>query len=159
MKRLQEGPRAPHLNCARSKKHMSGNGRNSIYLAQLGLEFKDLSSRDVCLLIAFSMAPHLIGTLVYALLAASLEIHLDLMTWGWIRSAVILVTLLPISVAGLGIREGAMLYLLSSYGVPEEQAMAMAFLVFGTVLLFLTMGGLLEGRKVFMSRTPAHSED
>jgi hypothetical protein len=60
--------------------------------------------------------------------------------------------MVPISVSGLGIREGASLLLLLPYGVPGEKALALSFLIFATTLLLIgALGGLLEARKQIFS--------
>jgi hypothetical protein len=57
--------------------------------------------------------------------------------------------MIPISISGLGVREGALLFLLKPYGVWGEEALALSLIIFGiTVLLIGAIGGLLEGRKL-----------
>lgn len=51
-----------------------------------------------------------------------------------------LVLLLPISVAGVGPREGTLIFLLAGYGIPREQALAYSLLQLAVFTLF---GGLL----------------
>lgn len=50
---------------------------------------------------------HLLGVIVYYLLAQSLSMGVPFVTIGWIRSAMLIATLLPITVSGLGLREPA----------------------------------------------------
>ena len=96
-----------------------------------------------------SLTQHLIGVLTSHLLGESLEIPINLVTWGWLRSAVIIATMVPISVAGIGIREGALLYLLKPYGVLGEESLAFSLLVFAVgVLLSALVGGVLEAKTI-----------
>ena len=53
---------------------------------------------------------------------------------------------LPISIAGLGIREGTLLGLLPLYGVVPSAAVAFAFLLLARILILGIGGGLLEAR-------------
>lgn len=52
-------------------------------------------------------------------------------------------TILPISVGGLGVREGAMVVLLAAFSVDETTAIIMAFSLYLTKLLVGLLGGLL----------------
>ena len=54
---------------------------------------------------------------------------------GWVRSIVQLVTVLPISIGGLGVREGALVLTLAWFGVADHDALALAILVFATTIL------------------------
>jgi len=59
-----------------------------------------------------------------------------------ILPAVILLASLPISFAGWGLREGAIMMALGAYGVPQETALAMS-LVYGTLHLASAFPGLI----------------
>ncbi|MCX6020694.1 MAG: hypothetical protein NTZ05_02990, partial [Chloroflexi bacterium] len=50
----------------------------------------------------------------------------------------------PVSVAGLGLREGAYVVLLGRYGVPDEQGLALALAVFGMILAQGLAGGVVD---------------
>jgi hypothetical protein len=62
----------------------------------------------------------------------------------WIVACVSLVHLLPISLAGLGIREAAYAGLLEQYGVPLASGLAVSLAVFGVILAQALIGGLVE---------------
>jgi hypothetical protein len=53
-----------------------------------------------------------------------------------------LFTLIPVSVAGIGTRELAMVYLFSCLGLPSEQAVAFSFLLLGFLLTHSVIGFL-----------------
>jgi uncharacterized protein (TIRG00374 family) len=111
-------------------------------------EYQKLSLNSLAYIFSLSITVQLLGILGYYLLAMSLGINISFITIGWIRSAVLIISMIPISVSGLGIREAVSLFLLKPYGIPGEEAVALSFLVFGaTILLIGAMGGLLEGRK------------
>ncbi len=109
------------------------------------LKFKELSITECLLIFIPTLLSHLLGVLVFVLLAASLNIPIGFIALGWIRAAVITSTMLPISFAGLGVRDGAMIYLLGCYGISGYKALAMSFLIFiVTVVQGAVIGGIWE---------------
>jgi uncharacterized membrane protein YbhN (UPF0104 family) len=74
----------------------------------------------------------------------SLGIGLDLTLFQIFVSIplVIIVSAIPISFAGWGLREGAMVVILSIYGVPKEEALALS-LLFGIVQFLSAFPGLI----------------
>ena len=62
----------------------------------------------------------------------------------WIVSTVSLAHVLPISFGGLGVREGAYVFLLHQYGVPIANALSLSLAIFGIILLQGMVGGMLE---------------
>jgi len=104
-----------------------------------------LGLRRLSVAFGLSFAAHLLGIIGYVVLVWALGLDIPVVTVGWIRSGMILATMLPISVSGLGLREGAALLLLAPYGVSGEHAVALSLLVFGvTVLLPGLLGGASE---------------
>lgn len=100
---------------------------------------------DQLRLAALAVLPHIFGTIAFATLGAALGITESVVTWGWIRTVVILATMLPLSVAGLGVRELSLVYLLGFYAVVPADALALASLIFAvTVIAPATIGAALE---------------
>jgi uncharacterized protein (TIRG00374 family) len=62
----------------------------------------------------------------------------------WVVAAASLLQSLPISIAGVGVREGAYVYILGTQGVEEANALALSLLVFGIQVLLALVGGLLQ---------------
>jgi len=56
---------------------------------------------------------------------------------------VVAITMLPISINGIGLREGAFLYFLSRYGVSSSDAIAVSFAVFAVIVGFGLLGGVV----------------
>jgi len=82
---------------------------------------------------------------VYAVLGAGLGMSVSFAAMGWVRSVVVLITVLPISIGGLGVREGALVFTLQAYGVASHEALALAILIFATTILAPgLLGGILE---------------
>lgn len=91
-----------------------------------------------------AVASNLLSVMVYYLLARAVGLDVSSVTIGWVRSAMIIATILPISVSGLGLREGASLLLLSGYGIAAEHIVAFSLTVFALFVLFGLLGGVLE---------------
>ena len=92
-----------------------------------------------------SLGAHVLGIAVYFLLAGGMGLAVPFLALGWMRSIAVLMAILPFSVSGLGLREGAMVALLGQRGVAADAALAYALLVFGiTVLSVGLVGGLVE---------------
>jgi uncharacterized membrane protein YbhN (UPF0104 family) len=53
-------------------------------------------------------------------------------------------TLLPISLGGLGVREGSLVFLLAFYGVPTSEAITLSFLIYLNQVFVGLIGGLLQ---------------
>lgn len=105
-----------------------------------------LGPDDLAWVFLLSIAAHLFDVGVFWMLARVLDLDMTLVSMGWVRSCILLSTLLPVTVAGLGLREGASILLLGLYGVSEERALAFGLLVFAITSLGLgAAGGLLEG--------------
>lgn len=109
-----------------------------------------LSRKQTTLIYLLSTAAHLLGIICWYLLCRALGIEISLITIAWVRSAVILATMIPVSISGLGLREGAVVLLLTGYGVSQENALAFSILVFFfTVVLIGVAGGLVEAIRMF----------
>jgi uncharacterized membrane protein YbhN (UPF0104 family) len=78
------------------------------------------------------------------LLASSLGMHLSLMSAVWITAAVYAVVLLPISVAGVGVREVTLTKALGLLGINSSLAVALSILLFADPLINALIGGLLQ---------------
>ncbi len=75
-----------------------------------------------------------------AAIAARFAVELPLAEWAWILGAVSVVTLLPISIGGAGVREGAFVGILAIFGIRAETALAISFALFGLQLALGAIG-------------------
>jgi uncharacterized membrane protein YbhN (UPF0104 family) len=80
------------------------------------------------------------------ILARALGAELSLVTAIWVNAAVYAAVLLPISIAGVGVREFTLLNALGLVGVRPELTVALALLLFADPLLNALIGGLLQIR-------------
>lgn len=102
---------------------------------------------------SISVSAQLLGVGSYVLLARAVDVDVSASALGWIRSAVIFITMVPVSIGGIGLREGAFLFFLAPYGVGEERVLALSFLAFAaTVVVFGAAGGLLEAMDALAGR-------
>ena len=100
---------------------------------------------------ALSILAHMAGVLSYYLIAKSLSLEISFVTIAWVRSATILVAILPVSVSGLGVRESALLLLLAPYGTAPADALAFSLLVFATTILGTALvGGTVEAKRLLL---------
>ena len=70
--------------------------------------------------------------------------QMSLLQVAWVSSLVFLLQALPISIAGLGVREGAYVYILSLYGFSTDLGFALGLLFFTHMLVFAAIGGILN---------------
>ncbi len=113
--------------------------------------FRNYSIPSIAFIFILSVISQIFGVVAYYILALSLDIDISFFAMGWIRCAVVIVTMIPISLSGLGIREGALLLLLRPYGIQEDEALAFSLTVFTvTTIMVGLIGGLLEGRKFLL---------
>jgi glycosyltransferase 2 family protein len=105
-----------------------------------------LSPMALAGIFGISILAQLPGILVFVALGDGLGLSVPLLSMGWIRSVVVVLSLLPISIGGVGVREGALVVTLHAFGVPAHQALALSILVFATTILVPGLaGGLVEG--------------
>ncbi len=97
-------------------------------------------------IVGISIVAQLPGILAFVALGEGLGLSVPLLSMAWIRSVVVVLSLLPISIGGVGVREGALVLMLHGFGVPAHQAFALSILVFATTILAPGLaGGMVEG--------------
>lgn len=107
-----------------------------------------------------SVLAHVISIFAYVCVARSLGLDLTLGTIAWTRSAAILAAMLPVSVAGLGVRESAFLVLLAPYGILGEEAIAYSLAIFVLTMVGLGLiGGVPEAGRLFRQKRSVGTEE
>ncbi len=105
-----------------------------------------LPVRNLLFIFLYSIAAHLLGVVAYYAIAQSMDLGLSFMTVGWLRCVLILITMVPITFSGLGLRELTAIVLLGSMGISQGQAVTYALLVFAlTILSIALIGGVYDG--------------
>ena len=111
-----------------------------------------LGPRVALPVLAAAVAVHLCVCVAVAVLAPALEIRLGLLASLTVVPTVMLITLLPISIGGWGVREGAMVIALGAVGVRESDALLISVLyglgwaVVGALGALLWLAGRPVGR-------------
>lgn len=123
-----------------------------------------LSRRPALTSLALSIVIHLISVAVVGLLAKGIALDIPTTTLLALVPTVMLLATLPISLAGWGVREGAMVTALSYVGINAGDALALSVL-FGFATIVASLPGailwLLEGRgitRVLRSQKELESE-
>jgi glycosyltransferase 2 family protein len=115
-------------------------------------QYRNLSRGYFGVIFALSLTYNIFVILVYYLFVLSLNMNIPFMTIAWIRSFLFILAIFPISISGLGIREGALVFLLNPYGVPAADAVALSFLLRGVGLCIGGIGGLYEAWRLFLPK-------
>lgn len=101
-----------------------------------------------------SVAVHGLGIFAWWILARAIGLDLGLLEIAWVRSASQIVGLLPVTVGGLGLREGTTVLLLALFHVAAADALALSLLAFlVTVLGVGVVGGTWEAARLLRQRT------
>jgi len=77
-------------------------------------------------------------------ITCALELDLTLLQVGWIRSLTMLATLVPVTVAGIGMREAVFIILMGECGVEPPAALAFSLIAFSLQISLGIIGGGLE---------------
>ena len=95
--------------------------------------------------LGWSVLMHGLGAAAYWQLAHALGLELTFAEGGWGRTAMLVATLLPISFAGIGLREGAAVVALGALGIAGDVSVAFSLLCFVVTILGPgVVGGILE---------------
>lgn len=98
---------------------------------------------------ALSFGVHGLGIVAWWILARALGLQLGLTEIAWVRSAALVAGLLPVTVGGLGLREGTVVALLAVFGLSSADALSLSLLAFTvTVLGVGVVGGFGEAARL-----------
>lgn len=103
-------------------------------------------------IVLFAVVRHVVGIYSFYLVALALHVELSFLTIGWIRVVLHAIMSLPISLSGIGVREGSLVVLLAEYGVSGADAVALAFLLFVVNLAQNSLGGIFELKNLIRPR-------
>jgi uncharacterized protein (TIRG00374 family) len=115
-------------------------------------QFHNLTKTEFIKITLLIAAKHIIGIITFVLFALAVQIELSFVNLGWIRTSIMIFMMLPISVAGLGIREGGLIIMFQLYDVAPQQAIVFSLLLLGRNIIAGLVGGLLECRRIFRDR-------
>jgi len=84
------------------------------------------------------------GFISFYFLTRALDIYVDFKNLISIRSLSLIITSIPISIGGFGLREGSFLILFESFGIDSTRIISLSFLLFSRTLFLGIIGGILE---------------
>ena len=93
--------------------------------------------------LALSIVAIALSVLAFKLIGDAVGSRLSLGSWMMIVPPVTLIQLVPVSLAGWGVREAALVIALGSFGVPAEAALAVSVLMGFSLILVGLPGGLI----------------
>lgn len=106
-----------------------------------------------------SFGIQVIRALLMYLVGTSLDLDISIVIYFTFVPIITLLTMLPIAVGGIGIREGAYVYFFSQAGVPTSDAFALSLLTYVLVMISIIPGGiayLLEGMSAKRGLAPVN---
>jgi uncharacterized membrane protein YbhN (UPF0104 family) len=107
------------------------------------------------LLLASSLLVPLLAMLAFFAAGRALGLQYDLVTYFAIVPPALVLTVVPVSIAGWGVREGALVGLFSLIGADKTVVLMMS-LVYGILLILVSLPGLvvfLRGGRLWINRT------
>ena len=114
----------------------------------------NLSTEDAVSVGVLSLLKVVLAVAVAYTFAAACGMQLSFATIGWMQAIVAVLVLLPISFAGLGIREGTLVLLSARYGVAAPLALAWSLLLFAGLLFVAAIGACIEAWSFLRRRGP-----
>jgi uncharacterized protein (TIRG00374 family) len=106
------------------------------------LKYSAARSAPMVVVLVASLLAHLSGCMMYFTIATGMGLGISFFSICWIRSGMILSTMIPMSVGGLGLREVAAIGLFVPLGLGETKAVGFSMLVFLVTPLIV---GLIGG--------------
>jgi uncharacterized membrane protein YbhN (UPF0104 family) len=115
----------------------------SVYWQRFGLSEHPISMVTLAIVFTLAIATQLLNVLELWILGQTLGLPTSLQQWFIAAPTVLLVSMLPISIGGWGVREAAMVMALHGFGISAEDALLPSIL-FGLCAAAATLpGGLL----------------
>ena len=134
---------AVRYGAARTR-HLQTLGDNLIMrsLSQIGAPLSSIKNTTLSAVLALSALAQALDLIVAFVLARALGIDLSLGIFFIVIPMTYLVTLVPVSLGGVGVREGIFSYLLTRVGVLATDAVTLAFLIYLIRVFTGTLGGI-----------------
>ncbi|MEO0293176.1 MAG: lysylphosphatidylglycerol synthase transmembrane domain-containing protein [candidate division WOR-3 bacterium] len=130
------------------------NSKNKIFcfIDRILKAFFSLRWKVLVFVLALSTLFQGVDIFVSFLLAKAININLSLIVFWGVMPLVYFLTILPISIGGLGVREGSLAFLLSKFEVPLTEGITFSFLIYLNKIFVGIVGGLFEVREYFRRR-------
>ncbi|MDZ7363351.1 MAG: flippase-like domain-containing protein [candidate division KSB1 bacterium] len=101
-----------------------------------------VAKRAMLKMLALSVFFQILGVVIIYVVGRSVGIELDFWHYCIYVPLITAIAVLPISVLGIGIREGAFVFFFTQAGVPKAAALSLSLLLFSQSLLMAAMGGI-----------------
>ena len=134
-----------HRACVRMINRVTSikeGGKTDQFLRNFSL--KNTSLKTIGVLFLFSLLWQFLFLFRIYLIFKTTHLPFTFLEAIWIGSLVLMLQGLPVSFAGLGVREGAYAYLFTLYGLPAEQGVINGLLFFSQVLILAGIGAVLN---------------
>lgn len=121
-------------------------GRFGVQARRLIDAWKSYLDQPAVLVINTALAVLFQLTAVWVNLLFARELGLDIAfaDWCWLFGLISIVTMLPFTIGGVGLREGSFVGSLALLGIQPEKAVALSFAVFSLILVGAAIGGALD---------------
>jgi uncharacterized membrane protein YbhN (UPF0104 family) len=96
------------------------------------------------MILGLSLAGHIFFLCRLFALVKSADLPLSFLDVSWMGSLVLLLQVLPISFAGIGMREGGYAYLFTAFKLPPEKGVLIGILLFSQMLIIAIIGGICD---------------
>lgn len=113
-------------------------------LVAAAISFQKTDTVTIFFIFGLSLLSYFFFVLSPYVLSLAMGIKLEFIAIAWIRSLVLLMALVPITVAGLGVREAGYIALLNMYAISRQDALAFSIGLFVIQILIGCVGGLSE---------------
>ena len=118
--------------------------RRLVKLLHSVMRFRALPGRAHAEIFGLSLTVHLMTIAGFYGFTTALGLTVPLLDLVWIHCAITLLTMLPITVSGIGVREGGLILLLAPFGVAPAAAVALGFLRLIGTLAAAFIGAVVE---------------
>lgn len=121
-------------------------GRFGVQAGRLIDAWKSYLDQPAILVINITLAVifQLTAVWVNLLFARELGIDIAFADWCWLFGLISIVTMLPFTIGGIGLREGSFVGSLAMLGIEPEKAVALSFAVFSLILSGAAIGAALD---------------
>lgn len=104
--------------------------------------FRD-NKRVIIYIILISIVVQAISPVAFYVISLSMGLNVNILYFFVFLPIIGAITLLPISIGGLGVRDMSIVFIFANVGVPKDIALAMSLLHFFFIVVFAGVGGII----------------
>ncbi len=113
------------------------------------LKYPVKETKNLLKVFAYTTLLQINVVIYYFIISIAIKIKLSIVYFFILIPIILTVTMLPITIGGIGLREGGFVFLFSKFGVSPEKALTLSLLAYFISIIFAGFGGLvyiLEGK-------------